>query len=178
METIFPHLFLQFTNPQTRQFDREQLNNFLQNYSNDPNLVIAFNELVKEVKKNRLQEKYFNGLANTFYATKAEAKNNYTLEKTKASFKYLYVPYASIADSAVQVSDSDLKDYYNKNKVKYDRDATRSIEYVTFELKPSAEDEAEIKRKSAVWLLILLLLLTTQSLLTDIQMQQVEHRNS
>ncbi|MFT5617592.1 MAG: peptidyl-prolyl cis-trans isomerase D [Arenicella sp.] len=144
---ISPLISQQFTNPQTRQFDREQLNNFLQNYKNDPNLVTAFNELAKEVKKNRLQEKYFNGLANTFYATKAEAKNSYNLEKTKASFKYLYVPYASIADSAVQVSDSDLKDYYNKNKVKYDRDATRSIEYVSFELKPSAEDEAEIKRE-------------------------------
>ncbi len=144
---ISPLIVQQFTNPQTGQFDREQWIGTMQALQNDPDRAASLNQFISDVKKSRLQEKYFNGLAKTFYATKAESKNNYTLEKTKASFKYLYVPYASIADSAVQVSDSDLKDYYNNNKVKYDRDATRSIEYVTFELKPSAEDEAEIKRE-------------------------------
>ncbi|HEX8015225.1 MAG TPA: peptidylprolyl isomerase, partial [Flavobacterium sp.] len=45
------------------------------------------------------------------------------------------------------ISDSEIVDYMKKNEKKFKADATREIQYVLVEDKPSKEDEAEIKAK-------------------------------
>jgi parvulin-like peptidyl-prolyl isomerase len=53
------------------------------------------------------------------------------------------VKYSTIADSLVKLTDDDYKEYYEKNKKSYDREALRDIDYVVFEIKPSAADSKE-----------------------------------
>ena len=45
-------------------------------------------------------------------------------------------------DSSIVVSSADIKKYYNAHKENYKQDATRDIEYVVYEVKPSAADIA------------------------------------
>jgi peptidyl-prolyl cis-trans isomerase D len=49
-------------------------------------------------------------------------------------------PYRAVADSTVEVTDADIKKYYNDNKSKYEQDASRDVEFVAFRVDPSKED--------------------------------------
>src|SRR5690606_3713577 len=62
----------------------------------------------------------------------------------KASGKYLYVPFYSMADSTVKISDSEIKSYYSKNTDEFNPYDSRSLVYVTFSLLPTREDSVAL----------------------------------
>jgi peptidyl-prolyl cis-trans isomerase D len=84
------------------------------------------------------------------YTTNAEAQKEYTAQTSKVDAHYLYVPFYSVADSTIKVTDSQLEDYLSKHKDAYKGTNTRSIQYVTFPVIPSKIDTAsfynDIKR--------------------------------
>ena len=65
------------------------------------------------------------------------ADNNNTF-----NVEFVMVPFGYEKDSTIVVSDSEIKAYYNAHKKFYRQNASRDIEYVVFEVKPSAEDVA------------------------------------
>ena len=83
------------------------------------------------------------------YVTTAEAKRFNANQNTKASVKYLFVPYGSLSDSAVKVTDAQLQAYLDKNASKYKVEAGRSIEYVTIPVVASKEDSTNVKASMA-----------------------------
>jgi peptidyl-prolyl cis-trans isomerase D len=97
----------------------------------------------KEMRKTLIREKYNQLLRKGLYVTTAQAKHEYTDENTKYNFKFIVKRYTDIADSTVAVNDQELQDYYNANKYKFkQRESQRAIEYVTFDIYPSADDIA------------------------------------
>lgn len=80
-----------------------------------------------------------------FIATKAEGKQKYEAETNKVSFDYVAVPFSSIKDTQVKISDAEITEYLKKDEKKYKADESREIQYVLIEDKPSATDESEIK---------------------------------
>ncbi|KAF2515983.1 peptidylprolyl isomerase [Flavobacterium foetidum] len=81
------------------------------------------------------------------YTTASEGKLKYEMEANKVNFAYAGALYSSIKDSEVKISDSEITDYMKKNEKKFKADATREIQYVLVEDKPSKQDEADIKAK-------------------------------
>ena len=75
------------------------------------------------------------------------AKNNAT-----ANVDYIAVSYPYQEDSTVVVSKADIKKFYKNHQNFYEQKANRDIEYVVFEVVPSAEDIAAANEKvSAVY---------------------------
>ncbi len=72
-------------------------------------------------------------------------------EKTeKMNFQFVGIPFASIPDSEVKVTNSDIKSYISKNAYKYQRkEETRKAAYVSFDVIPTLDDSTEIKTKVA-----------------------------
>ena len=137
-----------FTNQETGEIDRNNIRSFLQNIENVPPQSQAFYlNFERNLRPNRLRAKYENLLAQTYYATKAEAKKEYEAQNSKADVRYVYVPYSNIPDSAVSVSDSELREYYNDNQEEFDGEATVSLEYVTFPINPTEGDIQAIKEE-------------------------------
>ena len=60
--------------------------------------------------------------------------------------KFVAKRYNSVADSSITVSDAELKAYYNEHKSEYKQDASREVEYVKFEVKPSEQDIEEARK--------------------------------
>jgi peptidyl-prolyl cis-trans isomerase D len=73
--------------------------------------------------------------------TEQIAENNNTF-----NVEFVMLPYGFAKDSTIVVSDSEIKDYYNAHKKFYKQQASRDIEYVVFEVVPSAEDIAAANR--------------------------------
>jgi peptidyl-prolyl cis-trans isomerase D len=80
-------------------------------------------------------------------ATATEGKAKYHEENDKATFDYVYVPYSTVNDDEVKVSDEEIMEFMKKNEKKYKAEESRDVEFVMIENKPSAEDEAEMKTR-------------------------------
>lgn len=103
-----------------------------------------------QVQEQRLiqlaqQQMYFNLIRAGVGATFGEGKETYKMENDKVDIKYVQVPYATIADSTVTVSKKEIKAYIENHKSEFEEEASRNINYVLFEEKPSAEDENAVK---------------------------------
>ncbi len=106
--------------------------------------------LEKQEKDAMLSSKYqiyANLIKGGLFTTDAEGKFKYQMETNKVSFDYVAVPYSSIKDSDVKVTDEDYIAYMNKHQKRFKSDGTREIEYAVVESKPSADDERAIKDK-------------------------------
>jgi peptidyl-prolyl cis-trans isomerase D len=137
-----------FINQQTGQFDRAQLGAYINQLKSMPEgseARVRWEIFERELRPARERLKYENLLIKSAYVTTAQAEFDYHMQNDVAEVKYLYVPYYSISDTAISVTDADLKTYYNKNKNKFRSEHTRDLKYVSFPVLPSAEDTLAIK---------------------------------
>ena len=142
-----PYIRQSFTDPQTGQFDPTSVSNFLQNLDQvDPQMRQRYLSIEKAIKEDRLNTKYRNLIAKAYYVPKAFAEREYKNRSTTATTRFYSLPYRTIADSLVQISDADYEKYYNDNKFRYYQEEGRDIEYVAFDVVPSATDRENINR--------------------------------
>ncbi|GAB3503130.1 SurA N-terminal domain-containing protein [Spirosoma knui] len=142
---ISPAVRQAFTNPQTGVFDKSAIVNYLKGLKNlPPQQQVAWANFEKNLSSDRLREKYEGLMRLSVFATTAEAQKEYQAQNSKADVKFLFVPYYSINDTTVKVTDSQLQDYLNKHKDEYPGSNSRSIQYVTFSVAPSKEDSATL----------------------------------
>ena len=78
-------------------------------------------------------------------ATLKEGELAYHLESDKVDVKYVKIPYTAIADSTVNVSNSEIESSVKEHKNEFKQDASRDIRYVYFEESASEDDINEVK---------------------------------
>ncbi len=145
-----PHRFIiqNFTNPETQQFDRALLLNFLQTIDQrEPAVRAQMENLIVMIKADRLNQKYNNLVGKGYYLPKALVNKDFTMKNTKANFRLVSQSFSIIGDSAVKVTDDDLRAYYEKNLKVYDQTESRDIDYVIFEVNPSQDDRIRMARE-------------------------------
>ena len=79
--------------------------------------------------------------------TQKDGENEYLLQNDNVDIEYIQIPFSSIADSLVSYKRSEIKQYIDLNENDFKVEASRDIQYVMFEEKPSLEDENAIKDK-------------------------------
>lgn len=130
------------------KFDKNKFNQFLINTkTNNPaqwEMIERNRPVVEEAAKKQI---YMTMLKAGIIATEAEGKAKYHEENDKASFDYVFVPYATVNDDQAKVSDDEILDYMKKNEKKYKSEASRDVEVVIIDNKPSPADEAEMKKE-------------------------------
>lgn len=137
----------QFTDPNTGMYDANMANQQIQalkKQKNTPMYRSFFEQYVPGLKKGRQKEKYMALLANTAYVPKWMVEKNNADNSQKAAISFVNVPYSTIADSAVKVSDEEIVTYVKNHKEEYKQEASRGIEYVTFNAAPSKADSQEV----------------------------------
>jgi peptidyl-prolyl cis-trans isomerase D len=147
-----------FSDPQTGAFDRSRVVSYLQELQNPPpnanpqilqlwqNQKDRWELFQRDLAPGRRRLKYENLLIKTDYITTAEAEREYHSQTDVAEIKFLFVPF--FADSTTTISNEDFSNYYNKNKEKFKTEESRSIQYVTFPIIPSAADTLEVKEEA------------------------------
>lgn len=143
---VHPFMVQNFSNPQTGQFNPQFINDQLAYLKEDPNATpqekLTWIEMEKMVFADRKFEKYSNLFTKTNYVTKYEAKDEYINQNATATIDYMYVPFLSVSDSSVSISDSELQRYLDTHESEFQREETRSLSYVIFDIKPSSADSA------------------------------------
>lgn len=147
---IHPAVRQAFTNPETGEFNKAAIQNFLRNIKQmEPRQQAAWLNFEQQLPDDRMRTKYENLFTSTVYATVAEAQREYETQMRKADVSFLFIPFNSIADSTIAVTDAELNAYLQKNKARYQTEATAVIDYVVFDVVPSKEDSAFVKEELA-----------------------------
>ncbi|MDL5045965.1 SurA N-terminal domain-containing protein [Oscillatoria amoena NRMC-F 0135] len=139
-----------FINQETGQFDRAQLGSYINQLKTMPEGSeprVRWEIFERDLRPARERLKYENLLIKSAYVTTAQAELDYHMQNDVAEVKYLFVPFYSISDTSVSVTDADLKAYYNKNTQKFKTENTRDLKYVSFPVFPSADDTLAIKEE-------------------------------
>lgn len=114
---------------------------------NNPAQYDAWLQTEEEIVQLAKEQTYFNLVKAGVGATLKEGELDYKLANEKMDIKYVRVPYASIADSAITVSKSEISEYVSKHKEEFKQEPARDIQYVYFEEKPSNADDTAVKEE-------------------------------
>jgi peptidyl-prolyl cis-trans isomerase D len=97
-------------------------------------------QIVEPLILQTLATKYSSLIAaSAYYPTWMQEKENAD-NNTFANISYVAVPYNTISDSTIKVSDQDLEDYMSKHANIYKQDGGRLISYVSFNANPNSTD--------------------------------------
>lgn len=142
-----------FANPQTGQFDKAALLNFLKAIDTDnlagypaeqqAELLKAKNFWLfweKNIKRQRLEQKYTTLLGKAIAANKLDAQDAFDANAESADIVYAMQSYATIPDSTIQVSRKEIEKLYNQRKELFKQKEGRVIKYIAVDIRPSKED--------------------------------------
>ncbi len=140
-----------FTDPKTGQFDKARLIDYLKNLDKlPPDAQAAYHNFEASLRDFDGPVNKFNALLkNSVYVTTAEAKQFDQAQNSKANFRYLFVPYTSVSDSAFKPTDAQLSDYLERHKGRYKVEDGRSIEYIVVPETATKEDSAALRTSVA-----------------------------
>ena len=147
-----------FRDQSTGKFDRDALMKFLADYNSmDPEVMPAeyvdyYHQLYnywKFIESNLisslLMQKYETLIVEAQLSNSVAAEYHFNARNNHAEVAYAVVPFNSIADSLVKVSNSDIKRLYDAKKELYKQSAeTRTIKYIDVAVVPSQADRDEL----------------------------------
>ena len=125
------------------QFDEGKFNEF---FKNNPTQKQFLDELLKDAELNAKFQIYNALVRGGIFTTELEGKMQYQKEMDKVTFDYVALPYSSIKDSEVKVTDDDLIAYMRKDEKRFKAEESRELDYVLVEEKASTEDQEEVKK--------------------------------
>lgn len=142
---ISPSILQAFSDPTSGRFDKSAVVNYLKNLKTLPvEQQKSWTSFETSLREERIRSKYENLLKLSTYIPKAQAEKEYVAQNTKATTRYLYVPYFSIVDTTIKVTDSQLETYLSAHRSEYKGTDTRSIEYVSFPVQPAKDDSTAL----------------------------------
>lgn len=141
-----------FNDPESGQFDPGRVKGFEKEINErgdkiDPTGKIReqWAMVVNYVKRNNRINKYNALFTGSVYEPLYLVKKSFNDQNSSASIKYVKVPYTTVNDNDVKVTDDDLKAYMQKHAAMNKTDQpTRSIEYVSFDIVPASADTARV----------------------------------
>ena len=139
-KTPHPQVQRAFTDPNTGQFNKDAVIQFLQNLDNDPDAKKRWLVFERAIKRNQYFKKFNTLISKGAYVPSALAEKDYKDQNTSLNLKYVMKPYSAVSDTSVQVSESDLKAYYEEHKEEYEQAASTKILYAYLPVSPSALD--------------------------------------
>jgi peptidyl-prolyl cis-trans isomerase D len=137
-----PHQIVQqlFTDQTTGAFNKSFLVNFLKQTELDETAKKYWLFFENEIVNDRMNTKYNNLVSKGLYVTSKQAEFDKLLAENTVDFSYVLKNYSLLSDSSVIISESEIEAYYAKHKESYKRTALRDIEYISFDVVPSADD--------------------------------------
>lgn len=114
----------------------------------NPQLRTYWAEQEKQIIKTQKQTKLNNLVSKGIFTPTWMAEESFHESNGGAKIAYVKIPFDQITET-VEVSDSDISNYMSMNKDMYtNKKEKRKIEYITFNVRPTAQDSADIRAKA------------------------------
>lgn len=120
--------------------------------ASSPQMYQQWIQFEESLSENIKQDMYFNMIKGGLRNSIVEGEQEYHFQNDNINFSYVMVPYTSIPDEEITISDSDIKNYISKRTKEFETDATADIEYVLIAEQPSEADIQDAKDATAALL--------------------------
>ena len=150
-----------FRNPQTGAFDKDMLKKFLVDYANldaskMPAQYVEYYQTMgnfwkfveRTLKQSVLAEKYQNLIAKSLISNPVAAEDVFNGRTAQSDLLLAGIPYSSISDSTITVSNDDIKKLYEEKKESFKQPVeTRDIKFIDVRAVPSEADRQEVQKE-------------------------------
>ena len=142
-------LMSEFKDPQTGQPDVEKAKQAFAQFKKNGKEEQKKGVYEGIIEPTRLQSKYtkFNNLiSQAAYAPKWLVDKQQADNNIFSTVSYVAIPYSTIIDSTIKVTDDEIAAYGSKHSKLYEKDEeTRTLQYISFDAVPSTADSAATK---------------------------------
>ena len=124
------------------QFSKNMLLEFVSYMDSDQTgrLQMYWEWLQNQAKTQQYYAKYNSLFSASNYVNTLALANQIAENNNTFNVEFVMVPMGYVQDSTIVVSDSEIKKYYDNHKKFFRQPASRDIEYVVYEVLPSASD--------------------------------------
>ena len=140
-----------FVNQQTGRFDVTMLTKFLADYkknAGNPQIAESYDRIYKywqfvekQLRTQTLAQKFQGLVVGSLLSNPVSAKMAFDAQNQESDILLASIPYTSINDNDVKVSDADIKAKFDAEKEMFKQTMeTRDFKYVDFQVVPSAAD--------------------------------------
>ena len=136
-----------FADPRTGQYNVAAVSDFLAR-ATTPEAQQAWTQLNEQARLERLLQKYVGLVRGGAYVNALEVANGVKAANETFSGKWAGKKYATVPDSLITVSESDLKAYYESHKDQFKQLPSRSLSYVVFEVSPTDGDMQALEQQA------------------------------
>lgn len=140
-----PAIVQAFTNPQTGQFNAQEAAAQIADIRRNPEMKAQWEAFENDIIKRRYFTKLNSMVAGAIYVPKFIVDADDAERNSYANVNYVQLPFSLIPDDQVKPTDEELKQYITNHPASFQqKEASRSVEIVTFEVKPNTEDSAKV----------------------------------
>jgi peptidyl-prolyl cis-trans isomerase D len=137
-----------FTDPKTKLFDANAARAEVNRQLKDPTRKDQLERYFDNLKSQRLLAKYMALMTNTITFPKWFLEKRNLDNSLMAKISYITIPYSSIPDSTIKISDDEIKSYIKDHEDQFEqKEESRSVEYVLFSASPNASDSATARNE-------------------------------
>lgn len=136
-----------FVDRNTGLYDINAAKNWFNNLKKNTkaeDVATIVDQLIKPIEITLVAQKYGSLIAQGTYIPRWMMEKTTTDNTAFASISFVGVPYTTIPDSAVSVSDDEIAAYVNKRPDEFKQEHVKSIAYVTISASPTKEDTARV----------------------------------
>ena len=148
---LSPIIQQRFSDQATGLVDRQQLNNLRNAFNSGqatPEISQYWDFQEKEIVKSQLETKLVNLIDKGIYTPTWMVEEIGKAQNTTAEVAFVKIPYEDVPNTEVDVSDADMRSYYNDNQSLFDRqNESRSLDYVVFSVYPTSEDTMALREE-------------------------------
>lgn len=139
---VHPTVRQSFADPTTGQYNPQVVKQYIAQFDKLPEeQKLQWTDFENSVKESRLQEKYNSLVVSSFYMPTKIAEYMSNVSNKVVDSRYVVMPFASVEDNTVKVTEEDYKKYYDQHKNEYILyEDLRDIEFVKFSVLPSPAD--------------------------------------
>jgi peptidyl-prolyl cis-trans isomerase D len=122
------------------QFDMDKYHQFL----GDPNYATQVASIEQEEEPQILNYQWNELLRSTIHITPEELMHEFRRSSEQIKVDYAFVNLRQVADPQPDPDSAQVREFYNEHKDKYERDAQANLEYMAFDVVPTAADSADV----------------------------------
>ena len=149
--TLSPVITRNFMDPNTGQVDRNRISQFktaIENNTLDASIRPFWAYQEKDIIRERLKEKMVNMISKGMYVPTWMAEMISNDQNSKVDFLYTRVPFDAVPDTDVALSDEDYEAFLKDHAKEFtQKEQVRKVEYVVFDVMPSAADSQRILKQ-------------------------------
>ena len=122
------------------QVDQQLIANLAQN----PDMRESWLQMEQFLREERRQNKMNTLLQSTVHVSNRDVEDFHFRQNAQADVRYVALNYASVSSDEIDVSESDLRDYYDENREDFRRERTYEVQYATLPKEPTSEDSSAV----------------------------------